>query len=702
MPEDQHYLVGVDIGGTFTDFVFYDVRARTLTLHKVLTTPDEPSRAVIEGLRKLLSDANTDGNSIDLAIHGTTLITNALIERKGAKTALVTTEGHRDVLEMGTELRYDSYDLAMEKPEPLVPRQLRFGVAERLDNHGCVVRPLDEESVERVANALADQGVQSVAICFLHSFRNPDHEQRVAQALEAALPNLTISISSVIAPEIREYQRMSTTVANAYVKPLTASYLRRLSDELGQLGYRHDLHLMLSSGGITNTEIANDHPIQLLESGPAGGALWAGYVGKLTERDELVSFDMGGTTAKMAYVAGGKPLIARSFEVARVSRFRMGSGLPVQVPVIEMIEIGAGGGSIAFKDALGLLKVGPASAGADPGPACYGFGGTSPTVTDADLVLGYLSEDSFLGGDMRLSKERAEAAIRQHVAEPLGLDLEVAARGIFDVVNENMISATKVHVAEKGRDPRRAALVAFGGAGPIHAHAIATALQMREVICPLKAGVASALGFLTAPIAFDFARSVASILNQLRGETLSETVQSMEERGRNTLGAAGISVADIQHVRSADMRYVGQGHEIEVELPSGPIDDAYVSKLAGAFHDQYRAVYGKSHPDVPVELITCRVQSSGPDPALTVPRMEPAPPVSTDAAKTGSRLVSFGNGGFVDTNVYDRYALGAGSEVQGPAIVEERESTVAIPPEMRAQVDAYGNLILVHTGMEAA
>lgn len=695
MSNNKRYHVGVDIGGTFTDFVMHDAQSQEFILHKALTTPDDPSRSVVAGTRHMLNEVGASGDDVALVVHGTTLITNALIERKGAKTAFVTTGGYRDVLEIGTEIRYDAYDLAIDKPEPLVPRQLRFGVDERLDNRGAIVRPLDAATLDQIVAALRDNGIESVGVSFLHSFRNPEHEQQAGAKIKEALPGTSVSLSSDVAPEIREYQRASTTVANAYVKPLTERYLARLQEQLQELGYEQELYLMLSSGGISSSEVASSYPIQLLESGPAGGVLCAAFIGRAIGRDELVSFDMGGTTAKMAYVSDGVPLLARSFEVARVSRFRMGSGLPVQVPVIEMIEIGAGGGSIAHRDSLGLLKVGPESAGADPGPACYGFGGEKPTVTDANLVLGYLAPDGFLGGDMQLSVEAAKEAIRTWVAEPLGLGVVEAARGIFDVVNENMVSATKVHIAEKGKDPRRASLVAFGGAGPVHAHALTKALGMRELICPLRAGVASALGFLTAPMAFDFAQSVASPLSDLTASELGEIVASMEERGAETLAAAGAVPENVRHSRSADMRYVGQGHEIEVPLPDGEIHAEYVDALIGHFEAKYRELYGQVHPEVAVEFMTCRVTSSGPDRDLGLPGVDEAPRSSPDSrARKGTRPVHFGEHGFLDASVLDRYALRAGDVVNGPAVVEERESTVVIPPEMDGSVDSFGNLIV--------
>lgn len=698
MPEAQALIVGIDIGGTFTDFVLYEPESSTFHLHKLLTTPSEPARCVIEGLGQLLKKVNAKGDALSIVIHGTTLVTNAIIERKGARTALLATEGFRDILEIGTELRYDPYNLFMEKPQPLVPRQLRYGVRERVDNEGREIRPLDLEGLKQIAAQLEEQRVQSVAICFMHSFRNAAHEEQAGLHLQQDLPGLSVSLSSHVAPEIREYFRMSTTAANAYVKPLVNNYLTDLSADLQQLGYQRPLYLMLSSGGITTADIATEYPIRLLESGPAGGALFTAYLGRLTGRSRLISFDMGGTTAKMTYISDGQVSRARTFEVARVARFQLGSGLPVQVPVIEMIEIGAGGGSIAYKDKLGLLKVGPESSGADPGPACYGLGGTKPTVTDVDLVLGYLSPENFLGGEMRLHTELAREAIRSELSEPLGLDLIEAARGVYDVVNQNMVAATKVHVAEKGRDPRSASLVAFGGAGPIHAHAIARSLGLHEVICPLRAGTASALGFLTAPIAFEFARSLASRVDTLDARVLAETFATMESLAYETLRQAGIERDQVSFRRSTDMRHVGQGHEIEVLLPPGAIDAAYVGNVPGLFYEAYDQHYGQTHMDVPIEMITCRLVASGPEPSPSLSAIE-KDPASVRRAHRGTRPAYFQEaGGFVETTVYDRYSLRANARLQGPAIVEERESTVIVPPGMNAEVDLYGNLIIQVNG----
>lgn len=687
-------MVGVDIGGTFTDFVLYDPAAHAFHLHKLLTNPVEPERCVIEGVQQLLDRTGVEARHLNLVIHGTTLITNALIEGRGAPTALLATQGHRDVVESGNEMRYDPYNLFLKKPDPLVPRQRRLGVVERLGSEGQVITPLAESEMKRVAEQLQALGVTSVAICFLHAFRNPEHEQQAAAFLAKYAPELSVSLSSSVAPEIREYYRTSTTVANAYVKPLAEKYLRRLAGELGRLGYRHPLYLMLSGGGVTVADFAAQYPIHLLESGPAGGALFASLLGRVLERPHLISFDMGGTTAKMTYIHEGKAGRARTFEVARVERFLVGSGLPVQVPVIEMIEIGAGGGSIAHKDHLDLLKVGPRSAGASPGPACYGLGGTEPTVTDANLLLGYLSPDNFLGGRMALRPDLAEAAMRR-VAEPLGISVIDAAKGIFEIVNQNMVAATKVHAAERAQDPRRAALVAFGGAGPIHAHALARALGIQEVICPLRAGAASALGFLTAPIAFEFALSLTARLGDLPVTVLADTFAALESRGRGTLAQAGIAVADMRIQRSLDLRHAGQGrHEVEVDLPSGEIDAGYLANIPQLFFDAYRRLYGQAQTEVPIETVTCRLVASGPPSTVELPRIEACSEGSV-AEPRGHRPVYFSaRQGFVETALYSRYALRAGMVVNGPAIIEEHESTVVVSPDMHAKVDPYGNLIL--------
>jgi N-methylhydantoinase A/oxoprolinase/acetone carboxylase beta subunit len=694
-PPRPKYRLGFDIGGTFTDFVLIDSASGEAHLEKVLTTPADPSQGVLTGLHSLLARAGLQGHDIDIAIHATTLITNALIERRGARTALVTTAGFRDVLEMGTEVRYDIYDLDLEKPAPLVPRALRFEVSERLDKGGAVLEPLDEGSVRAVAAQLRAAHVEAVAVVFLHSFRNPAHEQRAAEILREEAGDVSVSLSSVVAPEIREFERMSTTVANAYAQPLTRHYVDALERSLQAMGYARRLFLMISSGGIATSGTAREVPIRMVESGPAAGVLAASHWGEAAGLSSLVSFDMGGTTAKIGLVKGGRAAKTNLIEVGRVRRFKKGSGLPVKVPVIELIEIGAGGGSIASVSNLGLLKVGPRSASADPGPACYGRGGREPTVTDANLVLGYLDPNYFLGGAMRLDLEAARQSIAERLAQPLGMSVEEAARGVFEVVNQNMLSAMKVHIAERGEDPRRFYLFAFGGAGPAHAYELARALGMRGVVVPPGAGAASAMGLVTAAVSFDFARSFVTRLDSVAWGEVRAVFEAMASEGMSVLADAGIDPQDpsVSVVHAMDLRHKGQGHEVTVELPR----EVYLSgdpvAIRDLFYSRYREKYGHAHTNLPAELITCRTVVAA-----------PAPKVAMSEAKRGRSGAPVAKGerpvyfpelrGMVSTPVYDRDTLMAGDEFPGPAIVEERECTIVAGPAARVRIDALGHLFL--------
>ena len=696
MTQRHRYRLGFDIGGTFTDFVLIDETTGEALLDKCLTTPADPARAVIEGLEGLLAKADLAGADIDIAIHATTLITNALIERKGARTALLTTEGFRDVLEMGTEVRYDIYDLFLEKPEPLVARNWRFEVRERLDKDGKVMIPLDEAGLRDAARQMKAAGIESVAVAFLHAFRNSAHEEQARSGLEAELPDVTISLSSTVAPEIREYERMSTTVANAYTQPLTRHYIDTLERGLTDLGYRRRLFLMISSGGIATAQTATELPIRMIESGPAAGVLAAIYYGRAAGLDSLISFDMGGTTAKIGLVKDHLAAKTNMIEVGRVKRFKKGSGLPVKVPVIELIEIGAGGGSIAHVDNLGLLKVGPQSAGADPGPACYGQGGEEPTVTDANVLLGYLDPDYFLGGSMKLDVAAARSAVETKLATPLNLSPTEAARGIFEVVNQNMLSAMKVHIAERGEDPRKFYLFAFGGAGPGHAYDLARALQMKGVVVPPGAGATSAMGLVTAAVSFDYARSYVTRLDRVAWSDLHTVFEAMAADGLAVLEDAGIdrNSAGVDVIHSMDLRHKGQGHELTIPLPMAVYAEGRVERIAEVFYERYRAKYGHAHSQLPVELITCRTTVGAPAPS--VPQQQLLADARAGASpEKGRRAVYFHEqGGFVDTPVYDRYLLAAGTSFQGPAIIEERECTIVAGPAARVRVDEHGNLYL--------
>jgi N-methylhydantoinase A len=684
--------VGVDVGGTFTDFVLVDEHRDLIYTGKRLTTPGDPSAAVTLGLERLLDEAGTGLGALHSVVHGTTLVANTIIERTGARVGLITTRGFRDAVEMGREIRYDLYDLFMERPQPLVPRALRREVTERVDPAGAVLAPLDPQGLRAVARELVAAGVEALAVAFLHAYRNPEHERIAKRVLLEEFPDLHVSISSEVAPEIREFERTSTTCANAYVQPLVARYLGRLEEQLTALGLAGPLYVMLSGGGITTVRAAREFPVRLIESGPAGGAMAAAYYGLLTDTAHAVSFDMGGTTAKMCLIDRGWPERVHEFEAGRVQRFRKGSGLPIKVPVVEMIEIGAGGGSLARVDAMGLLKVGPQSAGSQPGPAAYGLGGTRPTVTDADLLLGYLSPDYFLGGEMRLDVAAAARAIEEHVARPLGLSQLHAALGIHKVVNENMAAATRMHVAEKGRDPRRYTLIAFGGAGPVHAYGLAKVLKLERIVCPFGAGVTSALGFLVAAPAIDLVRSYVARLEQVDWPHLDRLFGEMEAEARALLTEAGADPAGIAVRRTADMRYVGQGFEVSVPLPDGPLGPARLAHLTDAFHGTYRQLFERHVTDVPVEALSWRLAATAPVPNLAL-RFAGQPTAGRDPGK-GMRPVYFPETGLAPCPVLSRYALRPGTELRGPAVIEERESTTVVGPDARVSVDRYLNLII--------
>lgn len=690
----KRYRVGVDIGGTFTDLIVVDTETGAFAVGKSLTTPADPSQAVETVLVETFRQAGVDPAEVQHLVHGTTLVTNAIIERKGACTALLTTQGFRDSIEIGREQRYDLYDLMLEHPRPLVPRYLRFDVPQRTLANGTTLQELDEAYVGRLARELAESGIEAVAIVFLHSFTDPSAERAARAQVQRAAPHLRVSISSDVVPEIREFERASTTIANVYVQERVERYLRELEERLRRLGFAGSFFLMLSSGGIATVETAKRYPVRLLESGPAAGALAATHYGLAAGQPNLLSFDMGGTTAKLCVINDGQPLIAHEFEVDRRYRFKKGSGLPIKIPVIEMIEIGTGGGSIARVDSLGLLKVGPESAGAEPGPVCYARGGTEPTVTDADLILGYLDPAYFLGGRMRLDVATAQRAIQEKIAGPLGLSLAEAAWGIHQIANENMTNAARVHTLERGKDPHRFPFFAFGGAGPVHAYRIARALGSPLLLIPLGAGVTSTVGFLSAPLAFDFVRSWPGRLDSMDWTRANAVLAEMEAEGQALLAASGVPAGAITHRREADMRYVGQGHEIRVPLPAGLLGSVHISDLFSTFQTVYRELYERLGPPVPVEILNWRVVSSGPRPDLRLHVTSAADGEASPALK-GERPAYFPEAhGFVSTPIYDRYRLVPGATFSGPAIVEERESTVIIGPGGDCRVDEHYNLVV--------
>ncbi len=686
----QGARLGVDIGGTFTDVALETGERRWSA--KILTTPQAPERAVIAAIQQVLREAALSPADLAIIIHGTTLATNALIERKGAKTALVTTEGFRDTIEIRHENRFEQYDVNIDLPPPLVPRRLRFPVRERIDAQGRVLAPLDEEGVSALAGRLQAERIEAVAVGFLHSFTNPAHERRAGEILAAHLPGVPITLSSDVSPEMREYERFSTACANAYVQPQIGRYLANLETLLRREGFACPLFLMLSGGGLTAVETAIRFPVRLVESGPAGGAIFAAEIARQCRLDKVLSYDMGGTTAKICLIDDLKPQTSRSFEVARIYRFKKGSGLPLRIPVIEMVEIGAGGGSIARVDRLKRITVGPDSAGADPGPACYGSGGTEPTVTDADLVLGRIDPAGFSGGRMALDGEAAAAALRREVAEPLALAVELAALGVSEIVDENMANAARVHAIESGKDARGRTLVAFGGAAPLHAARLAEKLGLDRVLVPANAGVGSAVGFLRAPIAYEIVRSGLQRLDGFDPAAANALLAAMREEAEAVM-RRGAPKAPLTETRSAFMRYRGQGHEIAVPLPTKAYAAADAASLRTLFEEAYRRLYSRIIPGVEIELLSWVLLLSAPPPAA--PAAAPPSPIRYTPEPARHRPVFDPDAGeFVPVAIHDRQSLHPGARISGPAIIVEDQTSTVVTRLFDANIDRFGYIEL--------
>jgi len=693
------YRIGVDIGGTFTDFALVEDSGGRLALHKQLTTPGDPSAAVLDGIARLLAREGVPIAEVAEVVHGTTLVTNSVIERKGAKTGMLVTAGFRDIPDMRGETRYDLFDLRLVFPEALVPRRLRREIPERVHYDGRIEVALDEAAVAAAAADLVGrEGIGALAICFLHSYADPRHEQRAKAIVQAAHPGLYVSASAEVFSNLREYERWTTTAANAFTGPMFDRYLGRLEDGLARQGFRGRLYIMTSSGGTVTTETARRFPVRMLESGPAAGVLMSAQHGRTLGLPDLLSFDMGGTTAKGALVRRGAPLKKYRMEVARVHEFKRGSGLPVRLPVIDMIEIGAGGGSIAQVDPRGLIGVGPKSAGAQPGPACYAQGGTQATLTDANLVLGYLDGGSFLGGEMALDRPAAEAAIGTAIAQPLRLETARAAWGIHETINEDVARAFRIHASESGFDYRQCSMVAFGGSGPVHALAVARKLKIPRVVFPMGAGVMSALGPLASPLAFEVSLSRRAFLAELDAQAFDAVLRPLVEEATGFLARAGVAAAEVALVTRLDMRYEGQGYEIEVLLPDSRAAPAAILKdLPGLFAEAYRLAYGHSFLDEPLEIVTWKVEAVGPEPGLEADMGHVA--AAAGEAVKGERPAYFGAAaGYVPARVYDRYRLRPGDRIAGPALVEERESTVVLGPGDAATVDARFNLLATPAG----
>jgi N-methylhydantoinase A len=684
--------LAVDIGGTFTDLALEHGGKRTTI--KVLTTPAAPEQGVMAGVRAILATSGTQAADIALIIHGTTLATNSIIERKGARTALITTEGFRDVIAMGNESRYDQYDLNITLPEPLVPRHLRLPIPERLDNTGAVLRPLDEAAVRALTPFLRRQQIESIAVGLLHSFVNPDHERRVQAILAEDLPEIPVSLSSDVSPEMREWERFSTTVANAYVQPMMARYLRRLEADLHGIGIPAPLFLMMSGGGLTTIETACRFPIRLVESGPAGGAIFSAFIARQCGLDSVLSFDMGGTTAKICLIDDYKPQTARTFEVARVGRFRKGSGLPLRIPVIEMVEIGAGGGSIAHVDSMGRIGVGPESAGADPGPACYGRGGRKPAVTDANLALGRYDPARFAGGTMTLDAAAAHDALLAEVGGKLGLPAEMAALGVVEMVDENMANAARVHAIESGKTYEGRTLIAFGGAGPVHACRVAEKVGINRVLVPSGAGVGSAIGFLRAPVGYEVVRSLYQRFSSFDVAAVNDLLRDMEQEAIEVVERGGFG-AEMTETRTAYMRYVGQGHEIPVPLPARALGAEDITGIRAAYDREYAKFYDRPVPGSDVEIMSYAVV------VMTVNEIDEAAVLESglfapEAVPSRTQPVRDTITGDVSAwNVYDRAMLATGTTITGPAIVAEDETSTLVAPGWLASVNGLGYIEMV-------
>ena len=682
------YRIGFDVGGTFTDFVLQSP-AGELTTAKRLTTYPDPSEACLAGLDALLAGAGVAWRDVTQAVHGTTLGSNVVIERKARGVGLLTTRGFRDVLLIGREKRYQVYDLQIDKPRSLIPRRLIAEVSERVLADGSVRTPLDEADARRAIRALAERGVTTLAICLLHAYINPAHERRLAALIAEEAPHVTVTLSHEVSPTFREYERTSTTAVNAYAMTAVREYLHGLAAALAKRGYGGRLFVMQSSGGVATADAMARYPVRMIESGPAAGALMAAAYGELTGHRDLIAFDMGGTTAKLALIENGRPDTTTTFELHRVHG-AAGSGLPMNIQAIDLVEIGAGGGSIA-REQLGVVAVGPESASSMPGPACYGRGGVDPTVTDANLVLGYLNPDYFAGGSLRLDVEAARRAITTRVAQPLGLTVEDAAWGIHAIVNTNMELATRVVSIERGRDPRDLTFIAFGGSGPVHGCRLAQALGIPRVILPAAAGVTAAIGLLAAEVKFDVARTWVRRLEALEPAALTTMYDDMAAQATAVVRDAAVATT-VTLVRSVDARYVGQGYELTVPVPQGTLDAAALGRIRAAFDEIYAARYGYANPSEPVETVTWKLAAVGGAPRVALAK---ASAQARDGGLKGRRRAWFPETrGWTECAVYDRYALAPGSHVDGPAIVEERESTSVLPPGTSAAVDEYANLIV--------
>lgn len=685
--------MGVDIGGTFTDVVLEKGGEQFST--KVLTTYAAPENAIIDGMHQVCAKAGVDPSAIEQIIHGTTLATNALIERRGAKTALITTEGFRDVIEMRTESRFEQYDLNLNLPDPLLPRQMRFTVPGRVNAKGEILIELERADVEAVVDRIAEAGFESIAVGLIHSYLNPKHELLVREVLAERLPDLSVSISSEVSPQMREYERFNTVVANAYIKPLMASYLGRLEDRLRGEGVDCRIFLMHSGGGIISIQNAADFPVRLVESGPAGGAVFAAHIAARYGLDKVLSFDMGGTTAKICLIKNQTPKTSRVFEVARTYRFKKGSGMPISIPVIDMVEIGAGGGSLAHVDGMRQIRVGPESAGSEPGPACYGRGGTRPGVTDADLVLGKLDPDNFAGGSITLHPDQSEKALSEHVGDTLDMDAVEAAFGVAEVVDENMANAARVHAVENGEDLSEYTMIAFGGAAPLHAGRLCEKLGVERLLVPPGAGVGSAIGFLRAPFSFEANRSVYMKLSDFDADKIKSLLTDLKAEATGFVRTCD-DVSPILSEFKVYMRYTGQGWEIPIDLTESQAMNPDAATFEARFEEDYTKLFGRPVAGMDIEITVWSVNAT--TPPEEVARIETTDGNAPVALNGTRQLFDAASGRYLEAHVIDRSLMEAGQRAHGPAAVTEAETTIIVPASRDAIRQPDGCIDVVAKG----
>ena len=692
------YRLGIDVGGTFTDAMIINEETGEIRIGKVPSTPKDPSIGFLDAVDTILKENNIEAQDVTYVVHGTTVATNAIIEGKMAATGFITTEGFRDMLEIQRQIRPSLYDLQFEKPRPLVPRYLCFGIPERMDFQGKILTKLDTDSVRDVARQLKKEGVESIAVCYLHAYINNEHEARTEALLKEEFPEAIISLSSEVAPEFREYLRASTTVINAAVRPIVSRYLTSIESRLKAAGLSAELLVMQSNGGVLTFGAASEKPVFMVESGPAAGVIAASYLGNTLGSPNVLSFDMGGTTAKTGLVRKGTPTITKDYEVGVAAGGTgtgvQGAGYPIRTPVIDLVEIGAGGGSIAWVDSGGILRVGPQSAGADPGPVCYGRGGEEPTITDANLVLGRLDPEYFLGGKMKLDVEGARKAIESKCAKPLGLDLLEVALGIVEIANTAMVNALRRISVQRGYDPREFMLVAFGGAGPVHANRLADQLEIPKTLIPMSPGITSATGLLVTDLKHDYSNTLIQPIDELDLSAIENTYVGMENQGHTALSNEGMEENSIRFIRQVDVRYIGQSYELGIVVEPGKFDGVRRDQILEEFHKEHERAYGFSAPGEPVEIVAIRLTAVG-DIAKPTLREIGKTSGGVDSARRTTRSVYFAESkGFVDCPVYDRYKLSSGDVLQGPAIIEEMDSTTIIHPGYKGDVDRYGNIFL--------